>query len=337
MPRTTKRGLGGTREEPWDASIDFEANLRKVRRGDHAKPEQEQANFLSLAEATLPQTEVNDDAGSRTIVPDQEEQFSAIDDATAESEVAEEGAAMDAEAVEFEGSSILKPAPQLVLFGITELSDGLRPRLEILDATNDTSTLSSKKVKRCVWTSENVPLSIRGKEFTPNQALVNLYNALDPSRKVMVSIGVQTQLYLCTNAEGTAHTLKRVIDRNELHKYIEGGEEESEEGEEGEKRGAGGVVEEDGEKGETQSKTAEKKTALDFYKGKLYVRCSEKRCKVMSCAAINYLRSHNKKAPSQQECDVCKKAIHMFCHAEMSKMSPDETNWLVEIKCSMCA
>ena len=111
------------------------------------------------------------------------------------------------------------PVPQLVLYGISMVL-GKRPRLEIHDASNDTTDLSSKKVKRCIWTSDNVPASVKGKVFTPNQALIHLRDALDASKKSMGSNGINMKVNLCSNELGPAQTLKRIIDRKELHKFI---------------------------------------------------------------------------------------------------------------------
>ena len=94
--------------------------------------------------------------------------------------------------IEVEGPSAKKPAEetvQLILYAIAKVN-GKRPRLTIYDAANDINELSSKRVKRCVWASENVPSSVVGKEFSPNQALINLRNAVDPSKKSMGSNGI---------------------------------------------------------------------------------------------------------------------------------------------------
>ena len=94
--------------------------------------------------------------------------------------------------IEVEGPSAKKPAEetvQLILYAITKVN-GKRPRLTIYDAANDINELSSKRVKRCVWASDNVPSSVVGKKFSPNQALINLRNAVDPSKKSMGSNGI---------------------------------------------------------------------------------------------------------------------------------------------------
>ena len=124
--------------------------------------------------------------------------------------------------IEVEGPNAKKPAEetvQLILYAIAKVN-GKRPRLTIYDAANDTNELSSKRVKRCVWASENVPSSVVGKEFSPNQALINLRNAIDPSKKSMGSNGINMKVSLCTNEEGRPQTLKAIIERGDLHKFI---------------------------------------------------------------------------------------------------------------------
>ena len=124
--------------------------------------------------------------------------------------------------IEVEGPNAKKPAEetvQLILYAIAKVN-GKRPRLTIYDAANDINELSSKRVKRCVWASENVPSSVVGKEFSPNQALINLRNAIDPSKKSMGSNGINMKVSLCTNEEGRPQTLKAIIERGELHKFI---------------------------------------------------------------------------------------------------------------------
>ena len=124
-----------------------------------------------------------------------------------------------------EGPTATEPAvegalvPQLVLYGVSKVA-GKRPRMEIYDAHNDCIELSSKKVKRCVWASDNVPVALKGKEFTPNQALIHLRNALDASKKSLGSNGINMKVNLCTNETGPVQTLKRIIDRKELRKFI---------------------------------------------------------------------------------------------------------------------
>ena len=67
-----------------------------------------------------------------------------------------------------------------------------RPRLEVFDAQNDTSSLSSKLVKKCKWTAD-APASILDKMFAgPNKACVALRDALDPSKKAMGAAGIST-------------------------------------------------------------------------------------------------------------------------------------------------
>ena len=124
--------------------------------------------------------------------------------------------------IEVAGPNAKKPGEekaQLILYGITKVA-GKRPRLEIFDAANDSTELSSKKVKKCVWASDNVPACLKGKEFTPNQALIHLRNALDGSKKSLGSNGINMKVHLTTVEEGAAQTLKSIISRGELHKYI---------------------------------------------------------------------------------------------------------------------
>lgn len=124
--------------------------------------------------------------------------------------------------IDVDGPNAKKPGEekaQLILYGITKVA-GKRPRLEIFDAANDSTELSSKKVKKCVWTSDNVPACLKGKEFTPNQALIHLRNALDGSKKSLGSNGINMKVHLTTVEEGAAQTLKSIISRGELHKYI---------------------------------------------------------------------------------------------------------------------
>ena len=108
----------------------------------------------------------------------------------------------------------------MVLFGIKKIN-GKRPCLHIMDASNDASNLSSRLVKRCKWVSSNVPSSVRGIEFTPNQALIKLRDALDPSKAAMGSNWINFKVNLCTNEEGSPpQTVKRMAQKGDLAKFL---------------------------------------------------------------------------------------------------------------------
>jgi hypothetical protein len=108
---------------------------------------------------------------------------------------------------------------QMILYAIKKVS-GKRPQLEIYDAKNDPNELSSKKVKKCVWVSDNVPASVKGIWYTPNQALISLRNALDPSKREIGSNGINAKVNLCTNADGPPQTVKRMAQTKQLHKFL---------------------------------------------------------------------------------------------------------------------
>lgn len=107
--------------------------------------------------------------------------------------------------------------PQLVLYSATAKL-AKRPVLQIYDAMNDKDNLSSRVVKRCKWT-DHAPASLKGREFTPNQAVCALRDALHPGSGLGNS-GVNMKVALCINAEGQPVLLKTVIAHKALASYI---------------------------------------------------------------------------------------------------------------------
>ena len=109
---------------------------------------------------------------------------------------------------------------QMVLWSVQKMEDGKRAQLMVMDASKDPDNLSSKLVTQCFWVSDNVPRAIKGTPYTPNQALISLRNALDPSKKALGSNGINCKVNLCTNESGTAQTVKRMIQTKQLHKFL---------------------------------------------------------------------------------------------------------------------
>ena len=110
--------------------------------------------------------------------------------------------------------------PQLILYTVSKQKDGKRAMLHVFDAKNDPIQLSSRLVKRVKW-AENVPTSIFGKEYDgANKACCALRGALDSTKKSLGNNGINFKVFLCVNAEGKALTIKHVLDKNELGKYL---------------------------------------------------------------------------------------------------------------------
>ena len=111
-------------------------------------------------------------------------------------------------------------APQLVLYSVGKVHGGQRAVLHVLDARNDLQSLSSRAVTQCVWAA-NVPAALLGTTHAgANRACCALRNALDPSKAAQGNNGVNMKVYLCLNAEGKAVTLKSVLDKGTLARYL---------------------------------------------------------------------------------------------------------------------
>ena len=129
-------------------------------------------------------------------------------------------------AVEAVGSSSAAPVvtsqetPQMILYGIKAINNK-RPILHVMDAKNDAAGLSSRKVKRAKWVSDNVPVSIRGVEQSMNHSLCALRDALNPGNACKgKKEGVNFKVHLCTNEEGPPQSVKRMIDTNQMQKFL---------------------------------------------------------------------------------------------------------------------
>jgi hypothetical protein len=129
-------------------------------------------------------------------------------------------------AVEAVGSSSAAPVvtsqetPQMILYGIKAINNK-RPILHVMDAKNDAAGLSSRKVKRAKWVSDNVPVSIRGVEQSMNHSLCALRDALNPGNACKgKKEGVNFKVHLCTNEKGPPQSVKRMIDTNQMQKFL---------------------------------------------------------------------------------------------------------------------
>ena len=110
--------------------------------------------------------------------------------------------------------------PQLVLYTVSKPKDDKRAVLHVFDAKNDPVNLSSRAVKRVMWAA-NVPSSILGKEYDgANKACCALRDALDPSKKSLGNNGINFKVFMCLNSEGKAVTVKEVLDKKQLGKYL---------------------------------------------------------------------------------------------------------------------
>ena len=90
----------------------------------------------------------------------------------------------------------------------------------MLDAAADPDALSSKKVKRCAFV-ENAPASLLGKELKgPNAAVCALRAAIDPSKASLGNNGINKNVALCVNAEGTPKLLKGLITAKTLREHL---------------------------------------------------------------------------------------------------------------------
>ena len=76
-------------------------------------------------------------------------------------------------------------------------------------------------MKRVKWV-ENVPASILNKEFDgANKACCALRGALDSSKKSLGNNGINFKVFLCcVNPDGKAITVKDVLEKKQLSKYI---------------------------------------------------------------------------------------------------------------------
>ena len=66
-------------------------------------------------------------------------------------------------------------------------------------------------MKRCAWDYEDMPPALKGKEFTPNQALCSLRAELDPSKRSLGNNGINMKVSLCTNEEGPPVIVKSLM------------------------------------------------------------------------------------------------------------------------------
>ena len=65
------------------------------------------------------------------------------------------------------------------------------------------------------------PASLLGKELKgPNAAVCALRTALDPSKKALGNNGINKNVALCVNAEGTAELLKGLIAAGKLREHL---------------------------------------------------------------------------------------------------------------------
>lgn len=111
--------------------------------------------------------------------------------------------------------------PEMILYAIKKISNK-RPILHIMDASNDPDFLSSRKVRRAKWVSDNVPESIRGKEYSMNHALCNLRDVLNPNNSFFgKKEGINFKVHLCTNEEGEPpQNVKRMMEKKEMAKFL---------------------------------------------------------------------------------------------------------------------
>ena len=56
-----------------------------------------------------------------------------------------------------------------------------------------------------------MPPALKGKEFTPNQALCSLRAELDPSKRSLGNNGINMKVSLCTNEEGPPVIVKSLM------------------------------------------------------------------------------------------------------------------------------
>ena len=92
--------------------------------------------------------------------------------------------------------------------------------MHVFDAKNDPINLSSRVVKRVMW-AENVPASILNKIFDgTNKACYALRGALDSSKKSLGNNGINFKVFLCVNPDGKAITVKDVLEKKQLAKYL---------------------------------------------------------------------------------------------------------------------
>ena len=78
-----------------------------------------------------------------------------------------------------------------------------------MDTHNDPIELSSRKVKRAMWVSDNVPEHIRGTEGSLNGLLCSLRDALNPSNPNFGKrAGINFKVNVCMNADGPPILLK---------------------------------------------------------------------------------------------------------------------------------
>ena len=107
----------------------------------------------------------------------------------------------------------------MVLYAVAPYM-GKRPVLHIYDADQDPDSLSSKKVKRCAFV-DNAPASLLGVEHKgPNAAVCALRGAVDPSKKSLGNNGINFKVFLCVNPDGKAITVKDVLEKKQLAKYL---------------------------------------------------------------------------------------------------------------------
>ena len=108
----------------------------------------------------------------------------------------------------------------MILYAIKKISNK-RPILHVMDASNDPHQLSSRLVKRAKWVSDNVPHSIRGKEYSMNHALCILRDVLNPNNSFFGKTeGIHFKVHLCTNEEGEPpQTVKRMMEKKEMAGY----------------------------------------------------------------------------------------------------------------------
>ena len=103
---------------------------------------------------------------------------------------------------------------EMVLFGVSKFH-GKRPRLEIMDASNDADRLSSKLVKRCKWT-DDAPASLLGREFTPNEAVTSLRDALAGRSLGKSGVNKNVALTITEDANAKPVLIKELIKNGTL-------------------------------------------------------------------------------------------------------------------------
>jgi hypothetical protein len=103
---------------------------------------------------------------------------------------------------------------------VAQLFPIVRRRVAHEAALANYGVLSSRLVKRVKW-AENVPTSILGKEYdSANKACCALRTALDSSKESLGNNGINFKVFLCVNTEGKAVTVKEVLEKKQLGKYL---------------------------------------------------------------------------------------------------------------------